>query len=440
MDELIPKESKTIAAVRAKRLSERLSEARKSIKLKEVWWNTPFIEWVSLLLIFILNAFMVFPFHDFPAIENTFSGPVIPLIGKAISRFGVEYLISLQIVNIFLLTLLPITFYFFVKVVSKRKLIALLSSLILILPYHPFLKARVDASVFGIDAAHIVGLTIIPFALSNLFSFIRSGGYSHLVFAAISSATVALTTPFGFLTYLIIAGILAFSEVLLGSGRLKFTRALVVFLFAGGLISFWYNPAFFFWMLTGPLGEDIRYTISRVIPLSFFTLPVIGTFGYVLFDRKPTLQPVFISSFFLITFVLISVAGGGIFPSHSSRYVYELGLSVALIVSLIFVKLVDFGRINQKLNFKIIPKNVLLNFVTVGFVIFLIVITVTERNSFTLEETQVLGTWDEVEKGDIWKAKEGFSGAHSFLGYTITAITCAALVIMRKFTSQKKIA
>ena len=50
------------------------------------------------------------------------------------------------------------------------------------------------------------------------------------------------------------------------------------------------------------------------------------------------------------------------------------------------------------------------------------------RSSIVTEGTNVLGLWTDVEKGDIWVAKDKFNGAFSLLGYLTSSVTLALLV------------
>lgn len=429
MREKIPQESETIAAKRSVRLAEKIRRARESIQAARASWSNASIEVIILLLIFSLNVYLIFPFFGSASNFTFFSGPIVPLLAKFIELFGPPLSYSIQIINIFFFLLFPISLYFFVRNVTGRKLAGLLAVLFASLPFYPFGYVRVHASFLGNDAAHIASLSIIPIALLGLISFIHNGGIGNLVIASVFSGLVALISPFGFMTYAILAFISGFSELLLGRGRLRLFRLMVAFLIAGGLCSFWYNPSFFFWMVTGPLGEDIRVMISRLIPMSFFILPVLGAFGYLLFDRKPGLQPVFLASFFTIAFAIIAVAGGGVFPSHPGRYISELGISLSFLLSIIIVNISDYLKFTQNPKLIKYKKGFLVN--TGLAVLFVVLTSLTIFGKGRLVgNKQVLGIWEGVDKGDIWEAKEAFGGVSSLVGYSISATTVLGLGIL----------
>jgi hypothetical protein len=439
--ENLPKESETIAARRAIRLAEKLSQARESLRERRSWWSNVLTEVIALILVFTLNLYLVMPFFGSSVSDTFFSGPVFPVLAKFIEVFNIPLSYAIQIVNIIFFLLFPISLYFMVKFITHRKIVAIVAVLLSSLPFYPFGYVRLTSAFIGSDAAHIAGLSIIPIALLTLIKFIREGGIKYLIIASISSALVALTSPFAFMTYGMLAFILAFSETLLGKGRLKIFRTGIVFLFAGGLNSFWYNPSFFFWMLMGPLGHDIRLTVSKLFPISFYTLPVLATFGYLLFDRKPNLQPIFIAGFYTISFALIALAGGGIFPSHPSRYIAELGLSLSMLAAILAVKLFEYLKSLNFLVMKKFSKALVFNSITVLLLLFLMSAIFLGRKNL-VSASNVLGAWEGIDKGEIWEAKDRFRGASSLLGHAITGATIISLafvgVISKKAEPQEK--
>ena len=432
----IPKETETIASRRARRLEEKLRDEKKR-RIIRVWWNNRAVEYLGLGIVLLLNIYLIFPFFGTSSGDAFYSGPIIPILSKAVEFVGrIPFPYAVQIINIIFFLIFPLSIYLFIRKVTDRKLVAVLAAVIVSLPIYPFAETRIISSLMGIDAAHVASLSIIPFALIGLLSFIRQGGIISLVIASVWSSIVALTSPFGFFTFVIFAGIITFSELLLGSGRLKIVRLISVLIISGGLIAFWYNPGFFLWMITGPLGEGIRFTISKLIPIAFFVIPPLGAFGYLLFDRKPSLQPFFIASFFTISYAIISLAGGGFFPSHPSRYVPELGISISILSGILMVKLSDFIRLNQ-IGYLNINKGTLANmFLVTVFLVLCTGIAIGGRK-FDSSRREILGIWDEVDKGDIWEAKENFSGGHSIFGFGLTGLTVISLGVLVKNQKDK---
>jgi len=434
----VPKETETIAAKRAARLSEKLAKARLRISSDKAWWSNAAVEFISVSSLVVLNLILVIPFINTSAPAIPYSGPILPLLAKVLEYTGVSLPYAFQSVNILFFLLFPVTFYIFVKYLTDRKLIALIATLFASLPFYPFSEIRANLAFIGGDAPHIASLTVMPVALYGIMAFLKGGGVKNFIIAAIFSSFVALISPFGFLTFSFFAGISGFSEMLLGRGRLKFFRLISVFLASASLTAFWYNPAFTYWIITGPMGEDFRFMITKLFPISFFALPVLGSFGYLLFDRKPNLQPLFQACFFTIAFCLIALAGGGIFPSHPSRYVAELGFSLAFILGVVIVRLVDYLRFlpNGSLSFAglgNINKKLIADITVVLLFIILISGIIVGRSRLIKEEERVLGIWSGVSKGEIWVAKDRFGGFSRTLGYAITGGSIIGLTFISKY-------
>lgn len=424
--EKIPKESEKIAARRTARFAEKIIEARRGLGGNQAWWSNWLTEFLGLLGLFALNFYLVYPLFGRPAHETTFSGPVIPLFARGVEFLGAPMAHAYQIVNLVFFLGLPLSFYLFVKRVASRKIVAFLSALFLSLPFYPFAQVRAQSAFLTVESPHIASLAIIPLALYGLLSFLREGGLKSLAIASFSSALVALTSPFGFVTYSLFAGLTAFSEMLLGRGRLKLFRVVVVFLFAAGLTSFWYNPGFSFWMATGPLGEEVRQTVGKLLPVSFFLVPVLGALGFLLFDRKPGLQSVFLASFYTTVFAVI-VLLGGLFPSNPSRYTPELGISLAFFLGVGIARGTDYLRFQKRLKLSWLSGNALAN--TLLFLIFLALIVgiIWGRDRIVGRPEDVLGLWTDVSRGRIWVARDQFSGVFSYLGYAIAGLSLLSL-------------
>jgi hypothetical protein len=423
--EEVPKETETIAVKRSARLKERFRQLQEGLKIEKAWWNNGPLEVAIILFLFFLNFYLIYPFFGLDAFPTKYSGPVIPLLSDVIEKAsGIPMSKSLEIVTITFLLFFPLTYYLFVKKLSGRKVTALIAVLVASLPFYPFVHLRIDTALLTGDGPHIASISVIPLALYGLLEFLRNGGVKGLIISAVASAVVALTSPFGVMTFLIFAVILLFSEVLVGNGRLKIARFTAVMLTTGGLCSFWYNPVFFYWMITGPLGADARLTLSNLIPISLFTVPVLATLGYLLFDRKPKLQPVFLASFFTIGYALIVVAGGGFVPSHPSRYISELGISLSFFIAISLTRISDYVKTSKRVSFASNIKGLASNGFLAFFTVVLVAVIVFAGGIIGNDIHQnVLGSWSDVDKGDLWVAKGEFEGAYNVLGYTITGFT-----------------
>lgn len=434
MKEAIPRETETIAARRAARLSEKIKKARSSLVVARAWWSAAPLEGLGVIFLLVLTFYLIYSLFGKAAPPTSFSGPVIPLTAKAIEFFFATPLpYSFQIVYLAFFVVFPFSFYLFVKRVAERKSIAFLAVLFASLPIYLFAWSRVNAGFNTEDGAHIASLALVPLALLSLLTFVRRGGLKNLLFASIFSSLVALTSPFGFFMFIILAFITTFSEMLLGTGRLKIFRFLVVFAVTSGLTSFWYNPQFSLSIVVGPLGTEIRTTIARLIPISFFTLPILGAFGYLLFDRKPDLQPVFLASFYTIVFALIVWAGGGFFPSHPSRYTPELGISLSFLLAIGVVKLADYIRFSKDARptfLRKVNKSIAANGFLLAVTFLLVLQIVGGQGRIAVLNGDVLGLWTGIERGEIWQARDRVTTASVISGYLATGVTVVALSIL----------
>lgn len=433
-DDFIPKETEKISVRRAARIAQKIKEARLRVLSKKAWWSDTPLEVFSLIILFFLNFYLLYPFFGTQAVDIPYSGPIIPIMAKFISFISkIPLLYSFQLIYIIFFLVFPFSFYFLVKKITDRKLAAILAVLLVSLPIEPFGRIRIEAMFANFDAPHIVSISVIPLALYGLLSFLKEGRAMNFLVASSTAALIALISPFGFMIYIVMACIFTFSEVLLEGGKLKIFRFLLILLIAGGLNAFWYNPSFFFWMITGPLGENIRSTVSKLIPISFFAIPVFATFGYLLFDRKPSLQSVFIAGFCSIAFLIITLVGEGVVPSGPSRYLTELGISLSLLFGLLIVKIFDyfkFSLLAVKLPKKI--GNVLVDTLCALTICFLIFAIIVGRENSVLPSQDVLGMWTDIERGEIWLARDDFNGIHSVFGLIITSVTVGGMYTITK--------
>ena len=435
--EEVPQESETIAVKRTARITKKILDARSTLGSVPAWWSNEVMEIIGLAVVVLLNLYLILPFFKVQIPETTYSGPIIPLVAKIFGIFGIPFIESVHIMALISFLVFPLSMYIFVRLLTKRKMSAFLAVLIVSLPFYPFAKTRIISGFLSQDAPHIITLSLIPIAVYSLLSFVKEGGIKSLILSAITSSLVSLSSPFSFTTFMMFAVIACFSEMLLGQGRLKFTRLMVVMLFAAGLNSFWYNPAFFYWMITGPMGDEIRITLNRLIPMSMFIAPVLGVFGFLLFDRKPSLQPMFLAVFFTIIFALVVIAGGGFVPSHPTRYTPEFGISFSLLLGLLILKFSEYLKFKPEklpyLSWKAISSLVIIGaFLISGLGI---IAGRLEMDSVS----SVLGIWSDVNRGEMWEARDSFNGLSSLTGFAITFITASVLTYLATKSKQSVI-
>lgn len=303
------------------------------------------VDHLLMLGIFLVNLVLVWRFFAVP-FTYVFSAPVVPILASGLGIFGVTYDWAVRWILLAFYLFGPLTLFFLVREVTGRRLSALLAAVLFSLPAF---RSRFEAMVSLGDGAHIASLTLIPLAAFFLLRFLKSGSFASAVVASIAILLVALTSPFGLFVLFSVLLVVTFSEILLGLGRLKFLRFVLVLVFAFGLSGFWYNPEFIRLSLFSPSGRAVIVAIKNLIPLSFFVVPILGTFGFLLFDKRPHLQPLFIALGLTIVFGLISFAGGlsPIAVSAQSRYLPEVSLSISFLWGVVGVAVYDLLLVIQ---------------------------------------------------------------------------------------------
>jgi len=379
---------------------------------------------LALSLLFVLTLFLLYPFFGKEDQFNVFSAPLLPFLAQMISPF-LPYPYAIRLWLLAFLAFSPFSFYLFARELSGRKMIAFLASLLTLLPIGFFLQARVNMGLLGEDGAHIASLTFIPLICLLLLRFLRRGGYKSGIFAALGFTLVALTSPLGLFTLFCFSLVIVFSEILLGEGRLKILRFLMVLLLSGGFSAFWYNPKFLLLTIYSPQGRLVKETLSQLFPLSFFVLPILGTFGYLLFENRSHLQPIFIAIFWTFVFSLLSLEVG-VSVSSPSRFQAGLGLAVAFLAGIVIVSLFDFMRLSSLLEkIQVFKKSKeFISFAILscifGSILLLIILGAKEIQP---DYFSVLGFVSPENTAGIWEIRQKTSPLENILGYGITGLT-----------------
>jgi len=428
-----PTKEETLANKQEEKVQRwRLNHLRNGLaKLTPQWWVEGG-EIFGLTLLFLTNLFLLYPFFGHEDKTNVFSAPVVPVLANITDTF-VPYSYGVRIWLLSFLIFFPISFYFFVREISGRKLIGFLSSFIASLPIGIFLPLRVSLGLYASDGAHMASLTFIPLVCLLLLKFLRKGSFWMGIFSALGTTLVALTSPIGLLVLTIFMMVITFSEMLLGRGRLKALRFLLVLVLTAGFSAFWYNPKFVILTIQSPQGQFIRKTLGNLLPISFFLLPILGVFGFLLFENRSNLQPMFIALFLTVVFCLFFL-GAGVTHLFPSRFLPAFGISLAFLLGILFVWIFDFLLFSEKLQkFLDIFKRKMIAFGLIGLVfaiIFLIVI-LWGKNLWEFEQLQVLGAISPEQIVGLWEIKEQTSQVEGLVGYGISAITVLMVIFLR---------
>jgi len=173
--------------------------------------------------------------------------------------------------------------------------------------------------------------------------------------------------------------------------------------------------------------------LANLLPVSFFLLPLLGIFGFLLFENRPQLQPMFIAFFLTVGFGLFSLGAGIAHPAHH-RFLPAFGISLAFLIGILAVMLFDFLRLSPKLmRFKlqaIYRRVIAYSFIGLLFTLIGIIICFQIRNIWELDQIQVLGLTAEQRVG-VWEIREKTSLIENFFGLTITTLTGFATAILK---------
>lgn len=428
-----PAKKETLAIKQGEKIQRwKLTHLRKRLpEFSSQWW-VGVGEIFGLVALFLITLWLLYPFFGFENRTNVFSAPVIPVLATLTERW-VSFAYGVRIWLLGFLIFFPLSFYYFVREISGRKLTAFLATFFAILPVGIFLQVRVSLGILGEDGAHIASLTLVPLVSLLSLRFLRRGSFWTGIFSAFGATFIALTSPIGMVVLFVFMGVITFSEMLLGQGRLKLIRFLIVLVLVAGFSAFWYNPKFAILTIQSSQGQVIKKTISTLLPISFFLLPLLGVFGFLLFENRPQLQPMFIAFFLTIGFGLFSLGAGVAYPTPS-RFLPTFGISLAFLLGILITWLFDFLRVSSKFRrFKlnVFPRKTLA-FGLISLIFVLIAsLTISSGGALReLEQTRVLGLTTDQTVG-IWEIKEKTTRLESIIGYAITGLTALGVAILR---------
>jgi hypothetical protein len=413
----------------------RLDRFRNRVPQISARWWVRIIESAVVIGLMVVNFILILPFFGAEDRANVFSAPLIPLLSE-ITEPLIPFTYGIRIWLLTFIAFFPLTFYYFVRDISGRRLVGMLASLISLLPIGVFLSYRIDMGLLAGDGSHIAALTVIPLASLALLRFLRFGNFWYGMLASGLGAVVALTSPAGFLALAVFMTIITFSEMLLGEGRLKIFRFLLISLMIIGFSSFWYSPHYVASIFQSPQGQIIRKTFSNLLPISFFTVPILAIFGFLLFENRSHLQPLFVAIFLTVALGLFSM-GAGVAHAEPSRFLPAFGIAFSFFMGMLLVMTFDFFRFSSKLKrfrfftVKAVREKAAFGFLGLIVIVLVLVTILSVDNLWQLEgHQQVLGLSSEQKVG-VWQVKQQTSTAQDIPGYIITGLTVAGMVALK---------
>lgn len=444
---VLPSQEETLAEIQLNKVKRLRRLQNKLQQISPSWWSGR-AETLVVFSLVLLNLLLLLPFWGKEDRLNHFSAPVIPVLAD-LTSFATPFTYSLRFWLLVFVLFFPVSFYFMVKEISGRKIIGFVASLVSSLPMFYFLYNRIILGILGEDGVHVASLTITPLACFFLIRFLRKGNFWNGVFSAVAVMMVALTSVLGLVVLFVFVSLTTFSEMLLGQGRLKLARLLAVLAMAMGFSAFWYNPKFILLTFYSQPGQQVIQALGNLVPVSFFLVPVLWVIGFLIFENRSYLQPLFLAIFLCITFGLFSL-GTGVSGTAPFRFLPPLGISLAFLSGVVIVGIYDFLRAShfwgkykkflekyKKYEFlkyfeklSLHQKRLADIFLAMFFLLIFFFIFSFGSRLWSLENQNVLGISEEMKVG-IWEIRSKTSLAESIFGYTITCLTVFSVIVLR---------
>lgn len=274
----------------------------------------------------------------------------LPFIGNFLRQvLTPEDNVILSVIILVFFALGPVSLYMYVLYITRRHLAAIIAGLVAILPLSPFSQNPSERLLLAItegDGAHIMGLTLIPLLAITYHLYLRTGKNNWQMISLFGGVVLGLISFFAYTISLIFLFYISCSEALVAEGRVKLRRFLISSIIQLGVFTVVYNLSLFT-MLTSDAGQSTIKVLLNLIPLTFFLVPVLGTFAFLIFDRRPQLQPLFLGLMFTITFGilhLVRVSLHEVTLFDQSRYAAEVSFSVSFLYGILGIWIFEFVR------------------------------------------------------------------------------------------------
>lgn len=404
------------------------------------WFYLPF-EHVALIVLLGFNLLMIFPLFRLKTSPNAFSAPLLPFLCRGIGRItGADFPQAAVWVLLLFGSFGVFSLYFFVQELAGRRLPGLLAAVFYSLPLADGLPLWTKHALEMGDGSHVVSLALAPMVAYLTLRFLKSGDFNFALRSSLGTALVALISPFGAFVLVVFFFVCTFSEILLGRGRVKILRLLVCLGLALGFACFWYNPFFVKKIIFESWqGQTLAAVLRNMIPISSFVLPVVGTFGFLLFERKPGLQSLFVSLGLFFAFFFLNLGGrfsqGG--DGLPSRFSLEFWLGTAFVGGLVATHVFDFLRGAKKIGRFVLTEGrgerLSFGFILVLLLVCSLWILGSAVRPVTAEAYgQILGA-SQGEVAGIWEIRqEAGGGLAIWTGRVMTFITGALVVSLRR--------
>ncbi len=289
--------------------------------------------------------YLGYPFH-------LFYTPFLPYLIAAINSItAISIGSAYRLVVGSLYVLGPVTFFLFVRQLTRRRFTAFIAALSFsLLPSVAYLigEVRSVASGFGYapwrlvvlslfgEGPHNSGLAFTPLAALFFLRLLKRPCLGNYILTAIMTSLVALIDLAALYGLAVILAVILLGEIVAGDPLKKLATTFYGALLTYGLCAFWYNLSFirapFAYIAAG--GGD--FTFGALAPLLVIGLPIIG--GIVLaFSGREELQPLLVVAPWLLVFSVIEAGWYYLEISLSPqpyRYIPELDMAFCMLLAI----------------------------------------------------------------------------------------------------------
>lgn len=287
-----------------------------------------------------------FPFHIFytPLLQS------LMVLGHTLySAFTIADWYRIFVGLFYALT--PVSFYFLVSFLTKRKIVGLIAALAFsflpsigyFLPpgglasFYGWPPWRALVLIFFGEGPHIVGLFFLPLALLFFLKAVRKASWKNVFLASLLIALLAMTNLIALIGFAVMSIIALMVELLGGNWLRKLARAMVVALFSLGAVAFWFNLSFLKAMFSignGGAGGSVFGAYLNFLPFFFLLAPaflILSSLG-----KKKIFHPLLMSIGWILIFFTAAyfwLRNGVMLLPQGNRYFPEMSMGVALFVS-----------------------------------------------------------------------------------------------------------
>ncbi len=347
------------------------------------------LSWMIPLVIIGINIYHAANFFGGEWQIGNFSTDVVPFLSSLIASI-LNTTAAIVMSQIVLLGFVfgPISLYFFTLATTKRYLPSIVTALLVSLPLVPWssqIPERLDLAVNYNDGAHIIGLSFVMLVAYLFLKYDRWGKTSDLIWFCLGILGLTLISFFSIQISTIFMLTVAMSEALVDHGKMKLKRLLIGLSATAVIVILVYNFSLVH-MLTAPEVFSAEAVLGNMLPLSFVIFPILGTFAFLIFDRRPSLQPLFIAFFSMIIFSMlhfIRITFVDIPMFDQDRYAAELSFGRSLfigIMTMLIFEMIRSGRIGKN-NPVLYQHRSVIAFILVGsFIIILLGLNLIPRS------------------------------------------------------------